>query len=1120
MKLRQKLALVLAAAMVTTAVPVVTSASVSASVENMPTVNVLGHHYGYVGSGIETSSYLSSNETASERPAVVILDNDNYDATIHGPADAFTIEANAGVRFDEELYAVNYPTTTAAIKVPVASNIASSPDYLSMIQDGTFYAYAKASEEEALRLGDATITRDIHDDKELHAFYVRRVVQGSTLTMDIVPYTVMEAQGREYKDLTHNTVMEGNPYSLYTLSYTIDRNPTGTIGNTQLTVTPYNWYAGDELDLRLAYRVAGYNPSINIIGGEKVGETYGIELTNGTVLSDEVTAVVTNMGQLTADGEGANNLGTFQLRETAAGALQEGRNYRFHILEDDIDWDLKVGDVGGTEAQVNAGLADFIVEGKLGFYNNSDITAVVTAVSGNEIVMYVQATNTNTTNLYNSPGYLEFRNLPIDIDDLSDKVGENIEMLVEEVVWRSTGSTVYDYNVFGTGSTYDWTEYTFTEAVSNNNNTPHNYVSADNDDLNNGYWKFATDGAGNYIDESGKAIGVEEKITVTRSLEGYQPAVRSSLTAEDWDLVFTNAWRVRALVATEDKSERYPAGTDVVAGYGYSNPTNYRTTGNLIETLEIAEVVTSKVLISIEEQLELVAGRDSKLLTIYINEIVKESLEEDDVLTFSLSTGDNNTMARWDFNETGSSSTTNNKQGNYPIDENGNGNYNAQLAGITINAGGTRISNSGAYGDYGIIYKNSANTSLYFDVEAFIEAAIDNGVLLDKTIANYSMIDANGVQRFDNDAWIVDLHDLLDSIHFSYEVRVLMNDGYAFGTVDEEDMTVTLTAKSEEGSFEDCELVAATFISPFTVEFETIQLMTGVKAQTGGKIVITENFVGGFEDGKTLTLSMADRSGYYTNGGDFTSNLYSSTIHIMGADIEVTGDIGENAEYTASNGNLTVRLDDQGYNNLSQITIEGIEFDVLGNVARGDYDMTLTGTLVSSYNDIDGTWYDNSTSQTSYDLEASYVTLNGFVRVGEELFQERLTATMDFATNNATVNGQVASLFGKSYIDADTGRAMIAVRDLATFFNIHEDNILFASGGHVTIFTGSDVITLSNGSNIMYVSGTPIVMDQAMTIGEDERSYAPMRFVAQAMGLQVSYDDVTKVATFTNYFQN
>ncbi len=1107
MKLRQKLALVLAAAMVTTSVPVITSANVSYSVENMPTVTVLGHHYGYVGSGIE--SYVSSNETASERPAVVILDNDNYDATIHGSADSFTIEANAGVRFDEELYVNDYyTTTTGAIRVPVASNVASSPDYLSMISNDTFYAYAKSTEEELLRLRDYSIT-DIAGATNYHGFYVRRVISGSTLSMEIIPYDQAPA---DYRTLT-NSNYEGGAYSLYTLSYTIDRPTSGTTGNTQLTVTPYNWYAGDELDLRLAYRVAGYNPAINIIGGEKVGETYGIELTNGTVSSDEVTAVVTNMGQLTADGEGANNLGTFQLRETAAGALQEGRNYRFHILEDDIDWDLSVGDIGGTEAQVNSGLADFIVEGKLGFYNNSNITAVVTAVSGNEIVMYVQASNTNTTNLYNSPGYIEFRNLPVDIDDLSDKVGENIEMLVEEVVWRADGSTVYDYDVFGSGSKDEWTEYTFTEAVSTNGN----YVSADNDDLNSGYWKFATDGNGNYIDENGNSIGVQETVTVTRSLSGYQTAVKNSLTSAQWDLVFTNAWRVRALVSSEDFEQNYPAGSSVVSGYGYSNPTNYRTTGNLSETLQIAEVVTSKVLISIEEQLELVAGRDSQLLTIYINEVVRESLEEDDVITFNLSTADGNGMARWDFNETGSSSTTNTKQGNYPFDENNNGYYNSQLAGISIYAGGTRISNSGEYGDYGIIYKNSANTSLYFDVEAFIEAAIDNGILLDKTTANYN----DGTGRFDETAWVDALHDLLDSVYFSYEMRVLMHDDYAFANVDEDDMYVTLKASSEEGSFEDCELVAATFIAPFTVEFETVQLMTGVKAQIGGKIVITENFVGGFEDGKALTLTMADRSGYYTNGGDYSSNLYSSTIHIMGADLEVTGDIGENGETSTSNGNLTVTLTDQGYNNLSQIIIDNIEFDVLGNVARGDYDMTLTGTLISSYSSIDSVWYDNSSTQTSYDLEASYVTLSGFVRAGEELFQERLEATMDFATNTATVNGTNvnSSLFGTSYIDADTGRAMIAVRDLATFFNIHEDNILFASGGHVTIFTGSDVITLTNGSNIMYVSGTPITMDQAMVIGDDERSYAPMRYVAQAMGLQVSYDEVTKVATFTNYYQ-
>ncbi len=129
-------------------------------------------------------------------------------------------------------------------------------------------------------------------------------------------------------------------------------------------------------------------------------------------------------------------------------------------------------------------------------------------------------------------------------------------------------------------------------------------------------------------------------------------------------------------------------------------------------------------------------------------------------------------------------------------------------------------------------------------------------------------------------------------------------------------------------------------------------------------------------------------------------------------------------------------------------------------------------------------------------------------------------ATINFSTGELTINRSCRhqGLFGKPYIDIETGREMLAINDLVNACNIDLSNIIFDAES-IKISNGRDIIEVSNGSNIMYVSGTPITMDQAMVIGDDERSYVPMRYVVMALGLQVSYDEVTKVATFTNYYQ-
>ncbi len=57
---------------------------------------------------------------------------------------------------------------------------------------------------------------------------------------------------------------------------------------------------------------------------------------------------------------------------------------------------------------------------------------------------------------------------------------------------------------------------------------------------------------------------------------------------------------------------------------------------------------------------------------------------------------------------------------------------------------------------------------------------------------------------------------------------------------------------------------------------------------------------------------------------------------------------------------------------------------------------------------------------------------------------------------------------------------------------------------------------LSSGDKyIWFDNGEFITMDEPMQI-VDGRSYAPISYIAAALDLEVSFDNVTKIATFSN----
>ncbi len=99
-------------------------------------------------------------------------------------------------------------------------------------------------------------------------------------------------------------------------------------------------------------------------------------------------------------------------------------------------------------------------------------------------------------------------------------------------------------------------------------------------------------------------------------------------------------------------------------------------------------------------------------------------------------------------------------------------------------------------------------------------------------------------------------------------------------------------------------------------------------------------------------------------------------------------------------------------------------------------------------------------------------------------------------------------------MDAETfienGRAYVPMRYLALSLGVSEENIIWsASAQSVTLARGDVTVTAAIGGSKVYVNSQPVNMDEAPVLRGD-RAYLPARYIAEAFGYTVGWDQATK----------
>ena len=284
------------------------------------------------------------------------------------------------------------------------------------------------------------------------------------------------------------------------------------------------------------------------------------------------------------------------------------------------------------------------------------------------------------------------------------------------------------------------------------------------------------------------------------------------------------------------------------------------------------------------------------------------------------------------------------------------------------------------------------------------------------------------------------------------------------------------------------EAVIANAKAPFELTTEAVELKVGLNGQAGGSIKISETDKQMFDKGQ-VEISIPSNTGI-----SFVKNQ----------DLDIVAEGLRIKDVKVSTNTITFAVD-RTSEEAGSITIKNIGFNVDRTTPQGEFDLEIAGSALT----------ENEYIKAGVDR----LTVKDFVVIGtantEDLAQNGLkkgTASFTINSNKYIVNGKEKEMDGTTY--ASNGRTMVPVRYVSEAFGIDGNNVLF-NKGVVTLFAGNRIVQLKVGSNVAVVNGTSIAMDEAVAV-KDGRTYIPMGEIGRILGVNVSWDNDTKTATFKN----
>lgn len=300
---------------------------------------------------------------------------------------------------------------------------------------------------------------------------------------------------------------------------------------------------------------------------------------------------------------------------------------------------------------------------------------------------------------------------------------------------------------------------------------------------------------------------------------------------------------------------------------------------------------------------------------------------------------------------------------------------------------------------------------------------------------------------------------------------------------------------------EDMKVEVATVTPAVKVETEAITVKAGLKDQVGGKIVITETEEESLEKNKEIRINCAEAK--------YGFDVKDAKVKVTGGDIQIDSEV--------KNGEIIIKVT-RTSDEASTITISDLEITTDRTVPEGTFDFQVGGTAISVLNN-KKTGVDKDGKDVINGQYKDAIELADFVKVGTKNTEDLPNAAvakeivLTAGSMAYTVNGEAKT--ADAAVTIKDARTMVPVRLVADEFG-KVDFGTINGVGTVTVFKDGNVLQFQNGSNIMNKNGIAIPMDAKCEI-VNGRTFIPVKYVADGLGISYTWDAATKSVTFTNY---
>lgn len=274
-------------------------------------------------------------------------------------------------------------------------------------------------------------------------------------------------------------------------------------------------------------------------------------------------------------------------------------------------------------------------------------------------------------------------------------------------------------------------------------------------------------------------------------------------------------------------------------------------------------------------------------------------------------------------------------------------------------------------------------------------------------------------------------------------------------------------------------------VAPVSVSATSNKVVIGKKDQAVGDITIKEAVKGAIIEGEDLIVELPDDVEWNNKG----------TIEVVEGDLEL-----DTKNIDKEDHKLIIPIKNES-TKASTIKISGGTIDIDRTVAEGALNAKIKGEAVVENNDSD--------EDTAGKFDASKVTQVEVATVATPApGTVYANATFTIDSTKYTVNGVDKTADVAPFIQ--DGRTFLPVRFVAEAVGVSESNIIFnANTKTVTLIKGDRVAQIQIGSKNLVVNGVTVPMDTVATI-KDGRTVLPLRFVAQALGAEVTWDEATR----------